>query len=83
MRHGRAETAIHVSNGSRAPLRERPVLAAGPTAAFGHAGILGVSMIKDRVLSHRIDAATKTRITMLLGNRYSSTSEFVRGPSMI
>ncbi|MEH2562434.1 hypothetical protein [Bradyrhizobium sp. AZCC 2289] len=35
-------------------------------------------MIKDRVLSHRIDAATKGRITTLLGNRYSSISDFVR-----
>jgi hypothetical protein len=35
-------------------------------------------MIKDRVLSHRIDLETKNRIAMLLGNRYSSISDFVR-----
>jgi hypothetical protein len=39
---------------------------------------MGFSMIKDHVLSHRIDAANKTRISTLLGNRYPSVSEFVR-----
>lgn len=35
-------------------------------------------MIKDRVLSHRIDAAIRTVLPTLLGNRYSSISDFVR-----
>ena len=35
-------------------------------------------MTKDVVLSHRIDAETKTRIKSLLGNRYASMSDFVR-----
>jgi Arc/MetJ-type ribon-helix-helix transcriptional regulator len=36
-------------------------------------------MIKDRVLSHRLDAVTKTRIsTLIIGGRYPSMSEFVR-----
>jgi hypothetical protein len=35
-------------------------------------------MIKDHILSHRIDAVTKARIATLLGNRYASVSDFVR-----
>jgi Arc/MetJ-type ribon-helix-helix transcriptional regulator len=35
-------------------------------------------MIKDRVLSHRLDAVTKTRISTLIIGRYPSMSEFVR-----
>jgi Arc/MetJ-type ribon-helix-helix transcriptional regulator len=36
-------------------------------------------MIKDRVLSHRLDAVTKTRIsTLIIGGRYPSMSEFIR-----
>jgi Ribbon-helix-helix protein, copG family len=39
---------------------------------------LGIPMIKDRVLSHRIDAVTKTRISTLIIGRYPSMSEFIR-----
>jgi Arc/MetJ-type ribon-helix-helix transcriptional regulator len=40
---------------------------------------LGFPMIKDRVLSHRLDAVTKTRIsTLIIGGRYPSMSEFIR-----
>jgi Arc/MetJ-type ribon-helix-helix transcriptional regulator len=35
-------------------------------------------MIKDRVLSHRLDAVTKTRISTLNIGRYPSMSEFIR-----
>jgi hypothetical protein len=39
---------------------------------------MGIPMIKDRVLSHRLDAVTKTRISTLIIGRYPSMSEFVR-----
>jgi hypothetical protein len=36
---------------------------------------MGIPMIKDRVLSHRIDAVTKTRISTLI---IPSMSKFIR-----
>jgi hypothetical protein len=39
---------------------------------------MGIPMIKDRVLSHRIDAVTKTRISTLIIGRYPSMSKFIR-----
>ena len=38
----------------------------------------GIPKIKDRVLSHRLDAVTKTRISTLTIGRYPSMSEFIR-----
>jgi Arc/MetJ-type ribon-helix-helix transcriptional regulator len=38
-------------------------------------------MIKDRVISHRLDAVTKTRMSgLIVGGRYPSMSEFARRP---